>query len=368
MAFAPAAGSTIATDMTGRVRVPVDRLEALVSACFRHLGMPEEHARITAAGIVLADLVGHESHGVSENLGSYLAGIESGFINVRPNIRIVHETLVTARWEGDRGLGFVAGHMAMNDAMERAATVGAGFASVGHSRHFGMAQIYPRMALARDMIGLAMTNGVVPNVAPFGGLDARLATNPIAVAAPCGDEPPFILDMATSTSAFGKVFIYRRDGKPIPPTWALGPDGRPTTDPQAAIDASTLLPFGGSKDGAGHKGSGLMVWVDIMCGALSGLGFTAVEGEPPHSNHFFGAWRVDAFAPVEEYRRQMDERMRDIRSSRPAPGFDRVLVAGVPEWENHQDRTVNGVPLHTSVVEKLRGFAEKYGLDGDLGV
>ncbi|MEO6206582.1 MAG: Ldh family oxidoreductase, partial [Candidatus Limnocylindrales bacterium] len=146
----------------------------------------------------------------------------------------------------------------------------------------------------------------------------------------------------------------------------LDADTRSTTDAQAAIDAFKLLPFGGSKDGAGHKGYGLMVWVDIFCGALSGSGFTAAEGEAPFSNHFFGAWRIDAFAPVVEYRRQMDERMRNLRSSRPAPGFERVLVAGVPEWENQQDRMVNGVPLHRSVVENLRSLARKYHLDFDL--
>lgn len=365
--FAPAEGSTLATNLNGRVRVPADRLTAFVAACFTHVGLSEEHAEISARGIVLADLVGHESHGVSNNLaGFYLPGLETGGINARPNIRIVHETPVTARWEADRGMGFVVGHTAMSDAIERAKRSGVGFAAVANSRHYGMAQVYSRMALAHDMIGFSLTNGVTPGVVPFGGIEAKLGTNPISVACPCGEEPPFVLDIATTTAAFGKIQNHQRDGEPIPTTWALDKDGHPTTDPQAAIEAVKLLPFGGSAEGAGHKGYGLMVWVDIFCGALSGAGFTAKPGEEENVNHFFGAWRVDAFVPVDEYKSLMDARMRDLRSTEPAPGSDRVLVAGQAEWENLQDRTANGVPLHPSVIDMLRGYAKKYGLDFDL--
>ena len=365
--FAPAEGSTIEVKTAGRVRVPADRLTAFLVACFTHLKMPKEHAEITARGIVLADLVGHESHGVSNNLaGFYLPGLESGEINARPNMRILHETPVTARWEADRGMGFVVGHTVMSDVIQRSQSVGAGFAAVGNSRHYGMAQVYSRMALAHDMIGLSMTNGVTPGVVPFGGLEAKLGTNPISVAIPCGEEPPFVLDMATTTAAFGKIQNYERDHKPIPPTWALDKTGHPTTDPTAAIEAVKLLPFGGSREGAGHKGYGLMVWVDVMCGALSGYGFTAKKGEEENVNHFFGAWRVDAFIPAAEHKRLMDERMRELRATPPAPGFERVLVAGQPEWENMQDRQKNGVPLHPTIIAMLKGYAEKYRLDFDL--
>jgi L-2-hydroxycarboxylate dehydrogenase (NAD+) len=365
--FPPAAGSTLAVDLTGRIRVPAERLIAFIGSCFTYHGMSREHAEISARGIVLADMVGHESHGVSNNLaGFYLPGFESGSINVKPNIRILQETAVTARWEADRGMGFVVGHTVMTDVIERTARSGAGFAAVGNSRHYGMAQIYARMALEHDMIGFSMTNGVTPGVVPYGGMEAKLGTNPISVAVPCGEEPPFVLDIATTTAAFGKIQNYHRDGKTIPPTWALDRTGHPTTDPTAAMEAIKLLPFGGSPEGAGHKGYGLMVWVDIMCGALSGFGFTARPGDDENVNHFFGAWRVDAFVPLEEHRRLMDERMRELRATPPAPGFQRVLVAGQPEWENLQDRQANGVPLHPTVVEMLRGYATKYRLDFDL--
>ena len=239
--FAPAEGSTIQTNMTGKIRVNGQALTELVASFFRHNGMPATDALISANGLVLADYVGHESHGVSNNLaGFYLPGLENGDINVTPNIRIIHESPSTATWEADRGMGFVVGHRAMSDVLERAAKVGSGFAAVGNSRHYGMAQVYSRMALERDMIGFSLTNGVTPGVVPFGGLEPKLGTNPISVAVPCGEEPPFVLDMATSTSAFGKIQNYQRDGKTIPPTWALDREGHPTTDPDEAMAAVKL--------------------------------------------------------------------------------------------------------------------------------
>jgi len=365
--FAPAEGSTIQANLKGKVRVDANALTELVATFFRHNNMPAEDAMISARGIVLADLVGHESHGVSNNLGGfYLPDLESGVVNARPNIRITRETPSTATWEADGAMGFVVSHRAMQDAIERARKVGSGWAAVGNSRHYGMAQIYSRMALEHDMIGFSLTNGVTPGVVPFGGLDPKLGTNPISVAIPCGEEPPVVLDMATSTSAFGKIQNYQREGKSIPSTWGLDKSGLPTTDPAEALAAVKLLTFGGSREGAGHKGYGLGVWVDVMCGALSGWGFTAKPGEEENVNHFFGAWRVDAFVPIERHKQLMDERVRDLRSTTPAPGFARVMVAGQPEWENMEDRKVNGVPLHPTVIDMLKGYAKKYGVAYDL--
>jgi len=365
--FRPAEGSTLETDLAGKVRVDADRLTDFVASCFRHLGMPADDALVSARAIVLADLVGHESHGVSNNLaGFYLPALESGVINTRPNIRITRETASTATWDADRAMGFVAATRAMADAIERADRVGSGWAAVGNSRHYGMAQIYSRMALEHDMVGFSMTNGIGAAVVPFGGLEPKLITNPISIAVPCGQEPPFVLDMATTTAAAGKIQNHQRDGTAIPPTWALDRNGQPTTDPDEALAAGKLLPFGGSREGAGHKGYGLGVWVDIMCGALSGWGFSMVGGDDETMNHFLGAWKIDAFVPIERHRELMDARVRDLRASKPAPGFARVMVAGQPEWENLSDRTVNGVPLHPSVIDMLRGYGTKYGLDDTL--
>jgi L-2-hydroxycarboxylate dehydrogenase (NAD+) len=368
-AFAPAEGSTIEADLAGKIRVDAGALTDFVVRCFMRLQMPERDARISAEGLVLADLVGHESHGVSDNLaGFYLPALERGVINPRPNLRITRQSPSTATWDADRAMGFVAAARAMEDAMERADRVGSGWAAVGNSRHYGMAQVYSRMALARDMIGLSMTNGVTPAVVPFGGRDPKLGTNPISIAVPCGEEAPFVLDMATSTAAFGKIAVHLRDGTPIPPTWALDRHGMPTTDPAEARAAVKLLTFGGTAEGAAHKGYGLAVWVDVLCGALSGWGFIGLPGEEENVNHFLGAWKVDAFVPIERHRELMDQRIRELRSTPPAPGFKRVMVAGQPEWENYQDRTANGVPLHPRVINALEAYAGEHRLEWNLGV
>ena len=365
--FAPAEGSTIYSNPKNKIRVNGDALTEFVAACFRHNGMPATDAMTSAKGIVLADLVGHESHGVSNNLaGFYLPDLESGVINPHPNMKITRESPSTATWEADHAMGFVIASRAMEDAIERASKVGSGWAAVGNSRHYGMAQIYSRMALAHDMIGFSMTNGVTPGVVPFGGLDPKLSTNPISVAIPAGEEPPFVLDIATTTAAFGKIDNYEREGKSIPPTWGLGHDGLPTTDPAEAKAAVKLLTFGGTPEGAAHKGYGLGVWVDIMCGALSGWGFIGKPGEEENVNHFFGAWNVDNFVPIARHKELMDARLRDLKSTTPQPGFKRVMVAGQPEYENLVDRKANGIPLHPRVIEMLKGYAVKYKLPYDL--
>jgi LDH2 family malate/lactate/ureidoglycolate dehydrogenase len=352
----------MATGTKERVRVDAGRLQDFVGDVLERLGMPAEDAAVTAKGLVLADLRGHESHGVSNNLiGSYVPALRSGTTNPRPDIRIIQETAVTARWDGDRGMGFVVGHRVMHDVIRRAAEYGTAWATVRNSRHYGMAQYYSLMPLPYDQIGLSMTNSMGRGVVPFQGREARTDTNPITVAAPAGDEPPFVLDMATTTVAGGKIANAVRDGIAVPPTWALGPDFQPTTDAQEALESGLMLPLGATKEGSAHKGSGLALWVDIMSGVLSLGGFPAIATDPTGVGHFFGAWRVDAFAPLDEYRAMMDVRLRDIRTTPPAPGYDRVYYAGLPEWEAEQDHRANGVPLHPTVLVNLRELATETG-------
>ena len=358
---------SMATLTKVRVRVDAVRLERFVVDALERLGMPHGDAAVTAKGLVLADLRGHESHGVSNNLmGGYVPALRSGETNARPNVRIIQETAVTARWDGDGGLGFVVGHRVMQDVIRRAAEYGTAWAAVMNSRHFGMAQYYPLMALPHDQIGFAMTNSLTAGVVPFGGREPRTDTNPITIAAPAGVEPPFVLDMATTTVAGGKIANAVRDGVPVPPTWALGRDGLPTTDAQEALDSLRMLPLGATKEGSAHKGSGLALWVDIMSGVLSLAGFPAIATNHGAVGHFFGAWRVDAFAPLDEYRAMMDERLRDIRNTPPAPGYDRVYYAGLPEWEAEQDNRARGVPLHPVVIDNLRKLAAETGATFDL--
>jgi L-2-hydroxycarboxylate dehydrogenase (NAD+) len=357
--------SALASAPKTRVRVDHERLLDLMTAIFEHLGMPAADAHVTARGLVQADLRGHESHGVSNYLDVYYQpGLESGVINPRPNPRIVFETPTTARWEGDGGMGFVVAELAMRDAIERARRMGVGFASVANSRHYGMAQIYSRMAAEQGMIGISMTNGGALAV-PFRGADPRLGTNPISVAIPCGEEPAWVLDMATTAASMGKVLNAQRDGLPIPAEWAIGRDGGPTTDPDSAIEAARLLPLGSTAGGGGHKGYGLAVWVEVMCGVLSGTGFGAMLG-PDNLGHFLGAIRVDAFLPAQEFTEMMDGLVRELRATPPAAGQESVLVAGDPEHTNERERRAEGIPLHPRVIEMLRGYSEALARPFDI--
>jgi len=356
---------TTASVPQSRVTVDAERLEALVVRIFGSFGMPDEAARITARGLVAADLRGHESHGVSNYLDVYYQpGLQSGLINPTPSMRLLQETETTARWDGDGGIGFVVAERAMRDAIERARRHGVGFASVANSRHYGMAQLYSRMALEHDMIGISMTNGGALAV-PFRGADPRLGTNPISVAVPCSEEPPFVLDMATTAAAMGKILNAQRDGLPIPAEWAFGVAGVPTTDAQDAMDAARLLPLGSTATGGGHKGYGLAVVVEILCGVLSGTGFGSMLG-PDNLGHFVGAIRIDAFIPVAGFKVMMDALVRELRATPPAAGYQQVLVAGDPEHLAEADRRVNGIPLHPRVLEMLRTYAADLGVPFDL--
>lgn len=350
-----------------RVRVDPRRLEDAVTAIYVALGLRPDDARVCAHGSVLADLRGHESHGVSNSiLSAYVPGLRSGTFNPRPDIRLVVETTVASRWDGDRGMGFVAGHRVMQWVIERAKQHGAAFAAVGNSRHFGMAQYYPLMALEHDLVGMSMTNGLNASVVPFQGREPRFGTNPISVAIPAGEMPPYVLDMATTTVAGGKILNAVRDGRTIPPTCALGHDGRPTTDPEEALAARRLLPLGATKEGSGHKGYGLGLWVELFCGALSAHGFQLRHEGDESVNHFFGAWDPAAFLPLDEFKLLMDGRLREMTETPPSEGYDRVLYAGLPEWESERDGRANGVRLHPTVVDRLGALAAELGVPFDV--
>lgn len=348
-----------------RIRVDAVRLEGLVARVFASLGMSVEHAATTARGLVAADLRGHESHGVSNYIDVYYQpGLESGVINPRPNVRLLSESETTSRWDGDGGMGFVVAEIAMNDAIERARRYGSGFATVSNSRHFGMAQLYSRMAVEHDMIGIAMTNGGALAV-PFRGADPRLGTNPISIAIPCGDEPPYVLDMATTAAAMGKILNAERDGRSVPREWALGTDGSPTIDAADATSAGRLLPLGSTPDGGAHKGYGLALWVEVFSGVLSGTGFGKMLGAD-NVGHFVGAFRIDGFIPVRTFKPMMDALVRELRATPPGKGYSEVLVAGDPEHRAEAERRIHGVPLHPTVIDLLRRYAETLGVPFDL--
>lgn len=348
------------------VRVSAGQLRRLVSGIFQKLNVPLGDADIAANVLVTADLRGVDTHGVSNYMEMhYIPGLTSGRINARPDIRVLREAAATALVDGDGGLGLVVGYRAMEVAIRKAREAGAGFVTVTNSRHFGMAGYYPMMALEHDMIGLAMT-AAGPSVVPTFGRQPMLGTNPLSVSAPTLEEPPFVLDMATSTVAVGKLLIAQRLGHQIPQGWALDEKGEPTTDPAVALAARSLLPLGGTREMGSHKGYGLAVVVDILCSVLSGLVHGAVR-QRGEATHFFGALDIGAFQPVDEFKRAMDAMIRDLHNARKAKGHDRIYVAGEIEAETAKERTVNGIPLHKNVVRYLNDISRELGVRVTLG-
>lgn len=334
------------------VFVRADDLRSTVASIFEKMGVAPDDARLGADVLVLADLRGVDTHGVSNMLRSYVNGYQSGEINPRPDWRIIRETPSTANIDSDRGLGIIITPKAMGIAIQKAKSVGVGMVAVGNARHLGMASYHAMLALEHDMIGVCMTS-CPPLVVPTFGAEARLGTNPIAVAVPAKDEPPFVFDAATSTVAGNKIGIARRLGSKLEPGWLADRDGTPIMEEIDAPEKYTLLPLGSTRELGSHKGYGLSCVVDILAGVLTGFGYGAVPGRP-NFGHYVAAYSIEAFTDVEGFKEQMDEWLRMMKSTKPAPGHDRVLVAGQPEAEVEAVRRAEGIPLHAEVVQWLR--------------
>jgi LDH2 family malate/lactate/ureidoglycolate dehydrogenase len=349
------------------VRVKHEKLRTFVGGVFRALHVPPEDADIAAAVLVAADLRGVDSHGVVRvNPRSfYIKDLSDGRINPSPRIEVVRENASSQVVDGDGGLGMVVGHRAMEMAIEKARDSGVGFVAVRNSRHFGMSAYYSMMALSQDLIGIAMTNAS-RQVVPTFGRESRYGTNPISLAAPADKEEPFVLDMATTTAAAGKLEIAARHGKSIPVGWALDEDANDTTDPRAAQKARMLLPLGSTRDGGSHKGYGLAIMVEILCGVLSGSVAMRNGAKSPDRGHFFGAIDIGAFRPVEEFKASMDRMLDELRNTPPQQGEEQVYVAGDIELSTARDRTANGIPLHPSIVDDLQALGKEYGVPYDL--
>jgi LDH2 family malate/lactate/ureidoglycolate dehydrogenase len=349
-----------------------DQLLEFSVQVFRHFDVPADDARTAATVLQCADLRGIDSHGVAR-LHTYFDMLELGRINPKAQVSVVRETASTATVDGDNGLGLVVGPKANAIAMEKALAAGSGWVSVRNTNHYGIAGWYVLEALKRDLIGWSMTN-TTKLVAPLWGAERMLGTNPIAIAFPGAEEPPIVIDMATCTAAYGKIEMARRAGSPIPLRWAADRSGVPTTDPNAMIDGGALLPLGSDREGGGHKGYALAVMVDVLSAVLSGANWGpfvppfALRQEIPTRSvgkgigHFFGALRIDAFIDPDEFKKQIDDMVRTLRRTRPAPGTDGPLIPGDPEREAEAVRGRDGIPLTQPVVQELRDISRRTGI------
>lgn len=346
-------------------------LRADAAALLQAAGATEEDARITAEVLVASDLRGHESHGVARLEPYYVRPLLRGVINARPQMTVRHETAATIVIDADNGLGQPAAKRAMDRCIAKAREAGICMASVRHSNHFGIAGYYAMQALAHEMIGIASTDAG-PLAVPTGGRMAMLGSNPIAFAAPAGRNRPFVLDMATSAVPVGKVEVKARRGMPLPVGWAVDVEGRPASDAADVLDRldrhlpGGLMPLGGIE--AGHKGYGLSMMVDILCSVLAGarahLGdsHAFTTGEPADVNHVIAAINIAAFGSVEEFTHDMDAYIDGMHRVPPAPGVNRVRVAGEPEFEAEEDHRERGIPVHESVTSSLHALGVELGV------
>jgi LDH2 family malate/lactate/ureidoglycolate dehydrogenase len=353
----------------------VQELEDLSVRAIQKLGVSEQDARITADVLVTADLRGVASHGVA-HLRRYVDGLRAGTIVARPQEQVLAETSATAAMDAGAGLGQPVSFRAMQKAIQKASDVGVGFVTVRNSNHYGIAGYYAMMALEHDCIGFSMTNASSKAVPTF-GRNAVLGTNPIAVAAPAGRERPFVLDMATTTVSLGKLEIADQLDKPLPLGWAIDPSGLPVQDAHRALDefkrnaGGGLLPLGGEGELlSGYKGYGLALWVEVLSAILSGSAFATLtyprtpegKSKPANIGHIFGAWRIDAFRPVDEFKAAMDDLQQLLKNAPKADGHNRIYIHGEKEYEAMERNLREGIPLNARVAMDLDALARELGL------
>lgn len=349
-----------------------DQLKQWVEKVFAGIGFADADARQCAEVLLAADLRGVDSHGVAR-LSGYLRLVEKGRINPKAQLKITRETPSTATMDADSGIGLVSAPAAMNIAIEKAKNAGSGWVAINNSNHFGIAAYHAMMALEHDMIGFALTNAS-PLVTPALGAERMLGTNPICFAIPAGSEPPFVLDMATSAASNGKLEIAEREGKKIPTGWLIDKDGKSSTNPSELKQGGMVLTLGSDMDHGSYKGYGLSAVVDILSGVLSGANFGPwvppfVSFLDPLANlpgkgigHFVGAWRIDAFNEISEFKSNMDLWIGRFRKTKKNQDHLTVQIPGDFERNESIRRKSEGIFLNSKVVDDLLKISEAYNV------
>src|SRR5215469_14622053 len=342
---------------------PYERHRAQLKAILSAWGMPEENAETTAEVLSWADLHGVDSHGISMIPG-YDRLRRSGRANMAARPRIVRETPVSALVDGDGGLGHVPARFAMQTAIDKAKRSGMAVAAVRNSAHFGATGYYTLMAAQEGLIGMACTSASSVQVAPTFGKEAKLGTDPWSFAAPAEYGPPFLLDMATTTVAAGRIRNRANEGLPCPPGWLLDRDGKPSTDPfEAREKGGSLTSLGGSPENSSYKGYGLAVMVNILGSCLSGASLITdpMHTKKPNGNdigHCFIAIDPALFREREEFTADVTSLCDGLRATKPVDPAQPVMVAGDPQWNNAQKRLAEGIPVGPGLLNQVRQIAQ----------
>src|SRR3954464_11818923 len=342
-------------------RIPVAQVRRFLTTAFERLGLPAADAASVAELMAEAEVQGSDGHGVIR-LVPYARRIRAGGLNLKPNIRVVKEKAAMALVDGDNGMGHLVMKKATEIAIAKARQCGIAWVGARLSNHAGPASLYARMALEHDMIGMYFAVGNANHLPPWGGLDMLLSTNPIAVAVPAGEEPPVVLDMATTVAAYGKVKAKAQRGEQMPVGWMIDRQGQPLTDPKRA-EEGFLMPIGG------YKGYGLALVAGILAGTLNGaamgsetIDFNADDVTQTNTGQAICVIDPDAFGEGEEFKAKVDKLIRELRASARMPGVDRIWLPGEQSHAKRLHHEQHGIALPLALLTQLATFA------ADLGV
>ncbi len=360
------------------VYIPVKKLYQFMLTVFQRSGVSEEDAVMCADVLIKSDLRGIESHGVGR-LRMYYDRLKSGLSEKNTKLTIVRESPTTAVIDGNHGIGMVVATKAMQLAINKAKELGMGSVAVRNSTHFGIDGFYPLMAVQQNMIGMSFTNAR-PCVSPTHGTQPTLGTNPIAFGAPTDEECPFLYDGATSITQRGKIEVLARAEKPVPSGWVIDKNNAPMTNADEILDDiildnAALLPLGGTSEvTGGHKGYCLSTIVEILSSALqSGAFLFQLSGLDENNDptrfrvgHFFMVMNIDNFLPVDEFKKNIGDLLRTLRSTRKVPGESRIYTAGEKEFEMEKVVNQQGVPVNANLRKDLLYLQQELNLPNTL--
>ncbi|MSP46912.1 MAG: Ldh family oxidoreductase [Xanthobacteraceae bacterium] len=337
--------------------VPASAIAALIKDAMMAVGVPDADAEKISELMLEADLAGADAHGVFR-LPQYIRRIKAGGVNPKPIIKVEKTAPATAIVDGDNGMGHLVMQRAADTAIALAKETGIAWVGARRSNHAGAAGTYAAMALPHDMIGIYSAVANANHMPVWGAAESLLSTNPIAVAVPAGQEPPVVLDIATTVVSYGTVKAYKLQGKPMPEGWMVSAkDGRTITN-SAESGEGLLMPIGG------HKGSGLALVLGLLAGVLNGaafghdvVDFNADDESACNTGHFIIALDVSRFIPIEAFKAQIDRQLRDLKASKPLPGFDAIRLPGEQRRSRRGERAANGVPVFPEVIEQLDKLA-----------
>ncbi|MFI5446193.1 Ldh family oxidoreductase [Polaromonas sp. UC242_47] len=342
-------------------RISLAQLQQFITTAMGRLGLPASDAAIVGRLMAEAELQGSDGHGVIRLL-PYARRIRAGGLNVRPKIKVVQERPGMALLDGDNGMGHLVMQRAAEMAIEKARHCGIAWVGSQFSNHAGPASLYARMPMAQDMIGLYFAVGNANHLPPWGGLDMLLSTNPIAVAVPAGEEPPVVLDMATTVAAYGKVKAKAQRGEMMPLGWMIDRLGQPLLDPKRA-EEGFLMPIGG------YKGYGLSLIVGLLAGTLNGaamgkqvIDFNHDDTTVTNTGQAIMAIDLSAFGDVAGFKARVDQLVRELRGSERMPDVERIWLPGEQSHEKRQTNERDGMALPAVLLKQLDAFALEMGI------